>query len=114
MILDAGVFARFNDGLLQAAFLRCAYDEELDYSHDRGMSQQITRMLLDGFSYPNAPRADFLCELVLAIVIGRLQLHKDDLATLTKSPSVAASTPRLRLLVRQFQLKLGTKISSKT
>lgn len=114
VILDAGVFARFNDGLLQAAFLRCAYDEELDYSHDRGMSQQITRMLLDGFSYPNAPRADFLCELVLAIVIGRLQLHKDDLATLTKSPSVAASTPRLRLLVRQFQLKLGTKISSKT
>ena len=113
VILDAGVFARFNDGLLQAAFLRCAYDEELDYSHDRGMSQQITRMLLDGFSYPNAPRADCLCELVLAILIGRLQLHKDDLTMLTKSSLVAPTTTRLRLLVRQFRLKLDAKIAIK-
>ena len=109
VILDAGVFARFNDGLLQAAFLRCAYDEELDYSHDRGMSQQITRMLLDGFSYPNAPRADCLCELVLAIVIGRLQLHKDDLAILINSPLATAPTSRLRLLIRQFRLKIDEK-----
>ena len=113
VILDAGVFARFNDGLLQAAFLRCAYDEELDYSHDRGMSQQITRMLLDGFSFPNAPRADCLCELVLAIVIGRMQLHKDDLAMLAKSPLVAPTTILLRLLIQQFRLKLDANTAIK-
>lgn len=77
-VLDVGVFYRFNDPVLQAAFLRAATPAELDYSNsDIGNQSANARLLLMRiFKDPLAPAIEF----ALALAVGRLRITEDDKA----------------------------------
>lgn len=75
-VLDVGVFYRFNDPVLQAAFLRAATPAELDYSNsDIGNQSANARLLLiRNFKSPSAPSTEF----ALALAVGRLRISEHD------------------------------------
>lgn len=77
-VLDVGVFYRFNDPVLQAAFLRAATPAELDYSNsDIGNQSANARLLLLRiFKDPLAPAIEF----ALALAVRRLRITEDDKA----------------------------------
>lgn len=75
-VLDIGAFYRFNDPVLQAAFLRAASPAELDYANsDIGNQSANARLLLMRvFKDRDAPAAEF----ALALAVGRLRITEAD------------------------------------
>jgi hypothetical protein len=74
-------FTRFNDGVIQAAFLRAAYPAELNYSVCQEMSHDMERLLLKWLHYSDQPAGAAAGEFLLAIAIGKLRLRREHLDT---------------------------------
>ncbi|MBX3245871.1 MAG: hypothetical protein KF901_01675 [Myxococcales bacterium] len=89
-VLDVGVFYRFNDPVLQAAFLRAADPAELDYANsDIGNQSANARLLLMRvFKDHKAPATEF----ALALALGRMRLTEND-KTLALDEIAGLSTP---------------------
>ncbi|KQW60467.1 hypothetical protein ASC92_27665 [Variovorax sp. Root411] len=78
--LDPENFARFNEGIIQAALLRAALPSELDYRGDIQASAYMTTLLsrvAARFDLPQMATLEFLA----AIAIKRMQLNVDDTAS---------------------------------
>lgn len=78
--LDPENFARFNEGIIQAALLRAALPSELDYRGDTQASFYMATFLARvaiRFDLPQMATLEFLA----AIATKRLQLNADDTAT---------------------------------
>lgn len=73
VLLSPEVFSRFDDGVIQAAFLRAALPAELDYR------AQETHSLAMGDITPGygQERGEAALEFVIALAIGKIRLHKD-------------------------------------
>ena len=81
VVLGPATFERYNDGVVQAAILRNAYDAELDYStlpESADMAQHISEMI----RVRGRPQGEGLAEFLLALAIRRMRLRKNDLVTL--------------------------------
>jgi hypothetical protein len=78
-------FTRFNDAVIQAAFLRAAYPAELNYSVSPEMSGDMTRLLLKWIKYADQPAGAAAGEFLLAIALGKLKLRKDDMASVLQA-----------------------------
>lgn len=77
--LDPENFARFNEGIIQAALLRAALPSELDYRGDASASAYMSvllRRMAARFDQPQMATLEFLA----AIATKRLQLNVDDTA----------------------------------
>ena len=83
VVLDPENFARFNDGLIQAALLRTAYPEELDYRDDVASSEFVRSLINRMASKLSDESSESLLEFVLALQLKRLQLRNDDFAKVT-------------------------------
>ena len=77
VLLSPEIFSRYDDGIIQAAFLRAALPTELDYSaheiHSLSMADIISRAVL---AY-GSERGEAAMEFLLAIAIGKIQLAPD-------------------------------------
>ncbi|QXH93299.1 hypothetical protein HU749_020945 [Pseudomonas ogarae] len=77
VLLSPDVFSRFDDGVIQAAFLRAALPTELDYraqeTHSLSMADIIQRVAA-GYGQE---RGESAMEFVMALAIGKIRLHKD-------------------------------------
>lgn len=77
VLLSPDVFSRFDDGVIQAAFLRAAVPAELDYraheTHSLAMSDIIQRIAA-GYGHE---RGEAAMEFVIALAIGKIRLHRD-------------------------------------
>jgi hypothetical protein len=77
VLLSPDVFSRFDDGVIQAAFLRAALPTELDYraqeAHSLSMADIIQRVAA-GYGQE---RGEAAMEFVMALAIGKIRLHKD-------------------------------------
>lgn len=77
VLLSPEVFSRFDDGVIQATFLRAAVPAELDYraheTHSLSMSDIIQRVVA-GYGHE---RREAAMEFVMALAIGKTRLHKD-------------------------------------
>lgn len=77
VLLSPDVFSRFDDGVIQAAFLRAALPTELDYRaqevHSLSMADIIQRVA-KGYGQE---RGEAAMEFVVALAIGKIRLHKD-------------------------------------
>ena len=76
--LDPENFARFNEGIIQAAFLRAALPSELDYRGDAQASSYMAVLLsrtATKFDHPKAATLEFL----VALATKRMQLNADDI-----------------------------------
>jgi hypothetical protein len=71
-------FDRFNDGIIQASFLRASQPIELDYSHFRKESGEMTEILRFILSNSANSAGEAAQEFVLALALGRMRLADND------------------------------------
>lgn len=76
-LIDPGNFVRFNDGILQAAILRAASKDELDYSLSNELSEQVQAILGDMIMHIEDDHAEALNEFFYAIAINKLKLPQE-------------------------------------
>ena len=76
-VIDPGMFGRFNDGVIQASFLRCALPQELYYAARPDLSGQMTS-LIERIFRSEAPANEGSFEFLLALACGRLRLTASD------------------------------------
>jgi hypothetical protein len=72
-------FGRFNDGVIQSAFLRAAMPGELDYSGDEDASREMARLLKRIFGEWDRPRGEATIEFLISLMCGRMRLKGIDL-----------------------------------
>lgn len=77
-VLDAETFARYNDGIIQAAFLRSSSPLELNYQGNEQSSRLMLSLLLQMIEYRERQQGEALAEFLMAIATGRLRLVQND------------------------------------
>lgn len=80
-IFDPKNFDRFNDGIIQASFLRAATNKELNYEIDCN-SSSIMATIINSSIEENNNKDTAPYEFLMAICIGKLTLHKNDLISI--------------------------------
>ncbi|WPN25350.1 hypothetical protein [Pseudomonas marginalis] len=77
VLLSPDVFSRYDDGIIQSAFLRAALPTELDYSAHEIYSAAMADIILrvaKGYSYE---RGEAAMEFIIALAIEKIRLHKE-------------------------------------
>jgi hypothetical protein len=82
VILDPENFARYNDGVIQAALLRAAHPTELDYSSHEGVSRRMTDILSGIFRMNSRQQGEAALEFAFALKNDRMKLYDSDLSRL--------------------------------
>lgn len=103
VVLDPENFARFNEGVIQAALLRAALPSELDFRGDSSTSEYMANFLARIASKFDEPQVATL-EFILAMVTRKLQLNAEH-TTLVRSKFSEAIRERsdpLSLAIRFF------------
>ncbi|CAN7772573.1 hypothetical protein [Caballeronia sp. LjRoot31] len=79
-VLSPDNFARFNDGVIQAAILRASSGDELIYvaTHTESFSNQLCDLLLKIIEGAKDQMGEALSEFVLALGMSRIRLDADD------------------------------------
>lgn len=88
--LDPENFARFNDGLLQGALLRCAYPSELDYRADLAASDFIKGVILRALRRATEEAGEGVLEFLAALSTRRLQVaasHLEEIVSFARGPN---------------------------
>lgn len=78
-VIAPTMFSRYNDGIIQAALLRCALPHEIDYSGSRALSRDMGAMLAGFFAASDEDAGEALYEFLVSIASGRLKLCQGDL-----------------------------------
>jgi hypothetical protein len=78
VVLSPRNFARFNDGVIQAALLRAAYPWEINYSIDQEASADMKRILEAAFVNIGNQLGEAGVEFLLALAMGKLRLARSD------------------------------------
>ena len=99
-------FGRFNDGVIQSAFLRAAMPGELDYSGDEDASREMARLLKRFFEEWNRPRGEATVEFLISLMCGRMRLKGADLLDCLQGLDGA---PPLILAFREVCVKLAAE-----
>ncbi|SEA14588.1 hypothetical protein SAMN05192529_10930 [Arachidicoccus rhizosphaerae] len=76
-VLDPYLFNRFNDGIIQAAILRSAKSEELNYSFSVDHSNKMLMLLQTYIKHIEEYQGEAIFEFLHALAIGKLRLWKD-------------------------------------
>lgn len=69
-------FRKFNDAVLRASMLRCAFPAELNYSVEEQASSEMLAIIQADIKAWDSGRGDSLPEFLVAIASGRLQLMR--------------------------------------
>lgn len=111
VVLDPGIFLQYDDGAIQASFLRCATDAELDYSHDSDLSGRALAMLKHILIGVDKTKGEASAEFLMALLCGKLRLTKSDFKELV---SYLQSVKTSKGASRQFNILVGAlkKVSS--
>ena len=81
-VLSVETFSRYNDGIIQASFLRAAHPIEINYRDTPVESRLMLDLLRQMIRYADRQQGEALAEFLLAIACGRLRLVEGDLARL--------------------------------
>ncbi|KWH42560.1 hypothetical protein WT62_18575 [Burkholderia stagnalis] len=100
VILDPENFTRYNDGVIQAALLRCARVGELDYSKEKGASQFMLDLLKSIFGQHDKRQGEAAAEFALALRLKKLRLHSEHELALVEHlrDELYDNSPRIRLI----------------
>lgn len=77
VLLSPEVFSRYDDGIIQGAFLRAALPTELDYSANETHSASMADIILRVVQGHGFERGDASMEFITALAIGKIRLHKE-------------------------------------
>ena len=82
-IFDPENFNRYNDGIIQASFLRATTNKELNYEIDSNASSLMATIIISSID-DNNNKDTAPYEFLMAICIGKLTLQKSDLISIYK------------------------------
>jgi hypothetical protein len=104
-VLSGETFARYNDGVIQAALLRAALPVELDYCDAPEQSRLMRDLLQEMVALWNRPQGEALGEFLLALTLKRLRLAEPDLREIidTLGKAKDALTKDQRWLATELQ-----------
>jgi len=102
-VLAPATFARFNDGIIQASFLRAALPSELDYSHDPRASAEMKTMLKGFIDQRDRREGEAFPEFLLALVEDRLRLCDDHASQVAAGLASTELPPFLDALSRRYR-----------
>ncbi|MER9248847.1 hypothetical protein [Mesorhizobium sp. M0590] len=87
-VLASENFTRFNDGIIQACFLRAAFPHELNFAHAETAqhSVKICNMILKMLSDAQDTQAEACLEFLVALATKRISLASGDVARLAGHP----------------------------
>lgn len=94
VLLSPELFSRFDDGVIQAAFLRAALPTELDYRAHEAYSMSMADIILRIAAGYGHERGEAAMEFVMALAINKIRIHKDVDAEL-RSKLIIALTPHV-------------------
>lgn len=77
-VLDPSMFARYNDGILQASLLRSAQRSEVDYSASDDLSRQFTSICQSVFVNCHHDAGEAALEFVYALATEKISLRSAD------------------------------------
>lgn len=77
VLLTPEVFSRYDDGIIQGAFLRAAQPTELDYSAHETYSASMADIILRVVQGYGFERGEAAMEFIIALSIGKIRLHKE-------------------------------------
>jgi phage anti-repressor protein len=112
-LIDPGNFVRYNDGIIQACFLRAAKNAELDYSLSEDDSIKMKSILGDMILHLNDDHAEALNEFLYAIAIKKLRMTpgtiEDCVELLKKQDYYINNDSILKALVHYIEEKVFTQ-----
>jgi hypothetical protein len=94
VVLDPENFSRFNDGVLQAALLRCANPAELDYRGDHAASDFMKAVIVRALARATQEAGEGILEFLLALSQRRLQLSEIHSAEVLATARTKGVRPR--------------------
>jgi hypothetical protein len=101
VVLDPENFARFNDGVIQGALLRCAHPSELDYRADHAASDFMRALILRALARATEEAGEGILEFLAALTTRRLQLAEAHLEeVVTAALNGEARPPKLQKAIR--------------
>ena len=122
-VLEPENFSRFNDGIIQASFLRSAHFQELCYDLDKKLSNRMLTILLGVIEFSNEDHGEALLEFLYAIAIKKLRLKHYHLSEIYKKildHSIAGNNIIIKAFVeycqealdgsKEFREKYGLKL----
>lgn len=77
VLLSPEIFSRYDDGIIQGAFLRAALPAELDYSANETYSASMADIILRIVQGHGFERGEASMEFIIALAIGKIRLHKE-------------------------------------
>lgn len=77
VLLSPEIFSRYDDGIIQGAFLRAASPTELDYSAHETYSASMADIILRVAQGCGYERGEAAMEFITALAIGKIRLHKE-------------------------------------
>lgn len=89
-------FSRYNEGVIQASFLRAAFPSELNYAASEGDSRDMTRIIRRVLKSASRARGESSAEFLIALATRRMSLIDADLKSVLES--VPPDQPFLQLL----------------
>ena len=104
-LIHPEVFGRFNDGIIQASFLRAALPSELDYRSEPELSEQLARLIGRIVEGAHLVRGEGAFEFLLALGSERLRLKAEHLGLAlppapAKRPLIQAIRKRVKTALR--------------
>jgi hypothetical protein len=100
VVLDPENFARYNDGVIQAALLKAALPGELDYTSDNEASLYVLELVTKIVLQYDKPQGEAALEFALALRTGKLKIttaHREQLGAKVKE-SITENSPIAQLL----------------
>ncbi|WP_413992433.1 hypothetical protein ACMDCR_10260 [Labrys okinawensis] len=91
-VLSPGIFGRYNDGIIQSAFLRLAYPHELNFSARPDLSSEMRRLVERCLERHSDAQGEACAEFLMALATRRLTLHSSDVDKL-KVADVGSTLP---------------------
>lgn len=76
-VIGTETFGRYNDGVIQAAILRAAYREELNYAGSVSESASMSSFILQLVDLWDQNQGEAVNEFLLALATQRIKLHHD-------------------------------------
>lgn len=113
VVLDPENFARFNDGVLQAALLRSAYPSELDYRADHAASDFMKALVLRILAKATEESGEAALEFIAALMMKRLQLSESHLSEVLSTAISRTKRPTSLQRAIHFLLSPGSGKSIK-
>jgi hypothetical protein len=104
-------FDRFNDGIIQASFLRAAHPRELNYTTLESESSQMLKIIVPLLESTATDPSGAGVEFLISLATGRLRLSAKSNTTLSEIDKKILS-PKAELLLDHYLDKLSTNSTS--